>query len=169
MEMGVYYVYVRWIYFTDDDDSGDTGGAYDGDNPCGAFTLGDSIYQVVTSDPLEYELNDSPFLDRTNPTDVVDGGPGARPVMKLYGLGFGPTQEGVAAVYAGSLDQYHTDTGRLQSQIRSWSNTRIKFKVNSPGGGSPWTSNWIGKKRGVWVVNVGGEKTRWLRIRVLAP
>jgi hypothetical protein len=169
MGVGIYYVYLRWIYFTDDDGSGDTSTPYNGDNPCGAFTLGDSIYQVVSSDPLEYYLTTEPVLYRTNPTDVVDGGPGARPTMKLYGLDFGPTQEGVAAVYAGSLDQYHTDTGRLQSQITSWSNTRIKFKVNSPGGGSPWTSNWIGKKRGVWVVNVEGEKTRWLRIRILEP
>jgi hypothetical protein len=124
---------------------------------------------TITIDPLEYELNDSPLLDRTNPTDVVDGGPGARPVMKLYGLGFGPTQEGVAAVYAGSLDQYHSDTGRLQSRIRSWSNTRIKFKLITPWDSVLGQSRWVGKKRGVWVVNVQDQKTRWFRIRVLEP
>jgi hypothetical protein len=161
MGLGVYNVYIRWIYFTDDDNSG-----VNGTLPCSAFTIGDSIYQVVTSDPLEFELNNTPVLFKTNPTDVVDGGPGARPRMLLYGLAFGPAQTGQAAVYAGSPTQYSTDTGRLQ-QVLNWTNTRVKIKVSSPGTWPVPGSSWISKKRGVWVVNSDGTKTRWLRIRFI--
>jgi hypothetical protein len=164
--LGDYAVFIRYVFYWDIDNDAD-------------LSVGDTIHQVVSADEQIYELTNTPLLFKTNPTTTIDWGPGCRTLVKLYGIAFGPAQDG-GAVYMGSEAQYASDTGRLQSQIRSWTNTRIKFKMNTPGAGSlyttcgddttgTWTSNWTDKKRGVWVVNDDGAKSRWVRMIILDP
>jgi len=132
MALGTYSVYVKAIYFGDDDVSGD-------------LTCGDIIFQVEKSDPVYFELTNKPAIYKLDPWKIERD-----KRLKIYGLNFGPYQED-GEVRIGTLNQYNDNPstkGKVLSVVRSWSNTLIKVKVKVP-------LTWEGKKKWVWVVKNG--------------
>jgi hypothetical protein len=132
LNVGTYSVYFKYLFY---EDVGTTVGAYD---------VGDTLYQVETSNPIGYELTNEPGITGANPKALLVAGD----VIKIIGINFGPTQNGNAFVYTGSLNQYNLDTGKLQDKVKAWSSTRVKIKVKAPAG-------YVGKKKFVWVVKDG--------------
>jgi hypothetical protein len=145
LQPGVYALYVKSIYFDDEDSSG-------------ALSCGDNISEVVSSDPVYFELTNEPAILRLKPTEIESG---ERLIIK--GLNFGPTQ-GSGEVRIGNKNKAQSPTpgqGKLLSNTRLWSNTVIKVKLTVP-------LEWEGKRRCVWVEK-GGMKSNYKRLNILAP
>lgn len=139
---GVWSVYVNTIYFGDEDGSGD-------------LSCGDTIFQVVIDDPHYFEITNVPSIFRLNPTKIE-----RRQLIKIVGVNFGPTQTD-GQVFMGTTTQYDNDDGVLLSNIKRWSNTKIKVRVNVPLG-------WEGKVRCLWIEK-GGLKSNYRNLRILEP
>jgi hypothetical protein len=145
LEIGVYALYVKSIYFDDADSSG-------------ALSCGDNISEVVSSDPVYFELTNEPTIFRLKPTEIEMGG---RLIIK--GLNFGPTQ-GSGEVRIGNRKKAQRPTlgqGKLLNNTRLWSNTVIKVRLTVP-------LKWGGKRGCVWVEK-GGMKSNYKRLKILAP
>jgi len=160
--LGVYQVYVKAIYYGDEDAS-DT------------LTCGDIIFQVEKSDPVQFELVMAPFINKAKPNPcepmfwedcVPDPDILHKNVVKIIGANFGPTQEAGDEVRLGSMSQYTaycggaTTVGKLQP-VKLWSATKIKikFKVNT---------DWYGKTKYLWV-SKGGQCSNAMPIGILTP
>jgi hypothetical protein len=98
-----------------------------------------------------------------NPRDFTTGDR-----VKVMGVNYGPTQLAGDGVYIGSKNQYLGDCvdclcygsscfggtplatapGKLQKNVKMWSNTAVKVKAKVGGA-------WGGKKKYVWVVKDG--------------
>ena len=106
LNLGTYSVYVKSIYFGDEDGSGD-------------LTCGDTIFQVAISDPVFFELNANMQIYRIRPTRINVG-----KRLKIYGINFGPTQENgricVSATCGGI---------GIPLIVNQWSNTRLKANI----------------------------------------
>jgi len=130
--LGTYSVYFKYIFYGDDDSSG-------------TYTVGDTVFQVETSNPLTFELTNDPEITGVNPKAFIKGDR-----IKILGVNFGPTQT-TGEVYIGKKSQYNDGAptgGKLQTRIKMWSSTKIKVKVQAP-------AAWSGKNRYVWVVKDG--------------
>jgi hypothetical protein len=149
VNLGVYSLFVRWVWFEDTDKS------YDGSD-ASAFTFGDVIHSVTTSNEMHLEVTNEPFLSKLNATQVVlyvdTPAPNTwnKPRLIITGLNFGP-QQTTGQVFIGTKAQYNAGSpigGKLQTRIRQWSDTKIKIKVKGP-------VAWRGKTKVVWVVKDG--------------
>jgi len=127
MGPGTYAIFVRYVFFKDVVDN-DT---YDAD---------DTITQVVTSDPVYYELTNVPLIIKATPRKV-----NRFRLMKIIGNNFGVLQDAGDKVMIGGGAHYNNDIGLEQDRIRKWSNTQIVFRVRV-------YSAWQDKIRFVWVV-----------------
>jgi hypothetical protein len=145
LAVGPLSLYAIAIYYGDDDASGD-------------LSCGDTIFQVVTSDPQYFELTAEPQVNKLYPTKIERGN-----VLKILGLNFGPQQmDGEVRVGLKTDAQDPTlGKGKLLDTIRSWSNTRIKVNVKLP-------PKWEGKTRYVWVEKAG-TKSNYKALEILAP
>jgi hypothetical protein len=142
---GTWSVYATAIYFGDEDGSGD-------------LSCGDIIFQVISSDPVYFELTYSPTIYALFPGEIERGS-----LLKIQGLGFGPTQ-GDGEVRIGVLDNAQDPAlskGNLLDKISKWSNTLIKVKVSVP-------TTWAGKTKYVWVEK-GGVKSNYEQLQILEP
>jgi hypothetical protein len=153
LDIGIYSVYVKTIYFGDDDASG-------------GLSCGDTIYQVETSDPVSFELTNDPYIYKLNPRQIVDNIPGSlKPLLKIYGGNYGTTQEAGDCVRIGTKAQANDlltlGLGKEMKKIKIWSDTLIKVRVNAP-------DTWRGKTRYVWVEK-GGVKSNAKSLKILAP
>ncbi|MEW6379243.1 MAG: hypothetical protein AB1611_06515 [bacterium] len=145
MALGKWAVYVKFIYFGDEDASG-------------TLSAGDTIFQVISSDPLYFELTRSPVIYRVTPTRIAHNN-----LLSIYGLNFGYPQ-GSGRVRIGSLSEAeHPDLGggTVLGDIKSWSNTIIKVRVASP-------PEWAGQYKYVWVEK-DRFKSNYQRIKILIP
>jgi hypothetical protein len=148
--LGVYQVYMKAIYYGDDDSSD-------------SLTCGDTIFQVEKSDPVQFELVQAPFINKVkpNPTERFwneDCGGGCvmthRNIVKIIGYNFGPQQMSGDEVYLGSMAQYddnctgvNPNAGKLQP-VKFWSATKIKIKLKAK-------DAWVGKTKYLWVKKAG--------------
>jgi hypothetical protein len=143
LNVGTYAVFLKYIFYSDDDSSGD-------------YTNGDFIYQVETSNPVYYELTNEPWLTGVNPKQFIKGDR-----VKVIGLNFG-TQQTTGQVFIGSKAQYNASGGcyfdscfdgsptggKLQDNVKFWSSTKIKIKAKV-------LSGWSGKTKYIWVTKNG--------------
>jgi hypothetical protein len=143
LNLGTYAVYIKYIYYKDDDASGD-------------YSNNDTVYQVESSNLILYELTNDPSVFKTNPKSGVV----KKDIVKIIGANFGPTQT-TGQVYTGTMGQ-HDDAsltkGKLQDNVRMWSDTMIKIKIKVP---ASYTPN---KTRYLWVVK-GGVKSNAVKIK----
>lgn len=166
LALGTFSVYVKAIYFGDEDgtatdliDNDGDGLVDEGDE---GLTCGDTILQVEKSDPVFFELTNEPFLNKLNPRSVVYAAVAPYPLVKIYGLNFGPAQEdGVVRIgrYADAVNPA-LGLGKLLS-VRNWSNDFIKVKVKVP-------VTWKGTKKYIWVEKAG-KKSNALPLKILWP
>jgi hypothetical protein len=150
LSIGTFNVYVKAIYFGDDDASGD-------------LSCGDTIFEVEKSDAVQYELTNAPIINKLNPKRVVDPVAAPWPLLRIYGGNFGPTQ-GDGEVRIGTEAQAVSDTlglGRELTRIVLWSDTLIKVRVQVP-------DTWRGTTKYVWVEK-GGLKSVYKPLAILAP
>ncbi|MEW5801657.1 MAG: hypothetical protein AB1847_06080 [bacterium] len=143
MALGKWAVYVKYIFFGDEDADG-------------VLSEGDTIFQVMTSDPLYFELTKTPVIYRLTPFRILNDN-----VVRIYGLNFGPTQES-GEVRIGSLEDAQSPSlgmGILLENIRGWSSTMVKIKMeNLP-------PEWSGQYLYMWVEK--GVKSNVKKIKVL--
>lgn len=143
IKLGQWAVYVKAIFFGDD-------------NANGQLSCGDTIFQVIASDPLYFELKNQPVVHRIIPLRIKRGSQ-----FTTYGLNFGPVQ-GSAKLRVGTLTEAQTSVlgkGVVQN-VRFWSNTRIKAKLVAD-------ANWqIGSSLYLWVEK-DGMKSNYQRFKMI--
>ena len=152
LSIGTFSVYVKAIYFGDEDNSGN-------------LSCGDTIFQVETSHPRYYELTNGPYIYKLNPKQVVDDNVPPESLLKVYGWNFGPTKEAGDAVRVGTKANAQSATlglGTELANINFWSGTLIKTRVK------PCPDTWRGKTKYVWVEK-GGKKSNYKSLAILAP
>jgi hypothetical protein len=125
--LGTYSVYLVSVFYSDDDTSG-------------GYTNGDTVWQVVSSDAEEFELTNEPWISGVNPKKFAKGNR-----VSIIGENFG-VEQGSGLVYIGKKNAYNETEGcyfgycfggtggggKLQDNIKMWSNTKIKIKVKAP-------------------------------------
>jgi hypothetical protein len=150
LAIGVYSVYVKAIYFGDDD----------GD---GKLSCGDTIFQVETSDPVQFELANAPVINNLNPNQIVDQNVAPFPLLRIYGGRFGPSKATDDSVRIGSKEDAISGTLSLGKELTEvlWSDTLIKVRFKAP-------DIWRGKTKCVWVEK-GGKKSNYKPLFILAP
>jgi|GEM_PF-1607360 len=157
LALGKWSLSMKFIYFGDK-------------NGNGTFDSGDTIMQVVSSDPLYFDLINTPNIYRITPTRIDHNN-----LVTIYGINFGYPQ-GSGEVRIGSLGEAtHPDLGKgtVLSNVKSWSNTMIKVRLT----GLPpeWTGQykylWVekGKTNGSWSEIVGKAKSNYQKIKILVP
>jgi hypothetical protein len=139
LNLGTYAVYIKYIYYKDDDASGD-------------YSNNDTMYQVESSNLILYELTNNPSVFNANPKSGVV----AKDIVKIIGANFGPTQT-TGQVFTGSKSQYTSDSGKLQDNVRMWSNTKIKIKIKAP-------AAYAGKTKYLWV-DKGGVQSNAVKLK----
>jgi hypothetical protein len=152
LSIGTFSVYIKAIYFGDEDASGD-------------LSCGDTIFQVETGDPKYFELTNVPYIYKLNPKNILDKTEGnIAPLLKIYGGNYGPTQQVGDCARIGTkaqADNVSLGLGKEMTNIKGWSNTLIKVRFNAP-------NAWQDKTRFVWVEK-NGKKSNYKPLKILAP
>lgn len=155
LALGTYSVYVRTIYYEDNDSSG-------------SYTAGDTIEQITISDPAYFTLENGLAvyavipnqIERSHYCEVMGDAQGnenficdpgepcyaQNSIAKIYGWGFGPSQ-GTGQVYIGTGPMYVSDTGLPLNRV-AWTNLLIKAAIDVPPGAK-------GLQLYIWVVKNG--------------
>ena len=151
--IGEYLIYLKDIYYEDTDGSS-------------GYSHGDIIKKVETSGPLRFTLESGPALYAVNPRNIershyCSGDKLVNGVAKMYGSGFGSTQE-TGTVYIGTGPMYTSNAGLALERV-IWGNNLIKVGVDVPPGAKGMTLYlWVEKD---------GQKTDasygWPGIRIL--
>jgi hypothetical protein len=152
LDVGTYSVYVKTIYFGDDDASG-------------GLSCGDTIFNVETSAPVSFELTNDPYIRRLNLKQITDVDAAPYPLLKIFGGNFGPTQEAGDSVRIGKKTaalRPALGLGNEQTKVVLWSNTLIKARAKQI------PNTWRGKKMWVWVEK-GGMKSNIKPLGILSP
>jgi len=146
LAVGKWAMYLKYIYF------------YDADHTH-ALSAGDTIFQVVASAPLYFELtNKAPIVYQLTPTRINTGN-----TVQIYGLNFGQSQ-GNGEVRIGSKEEAASSEigeGMLLENIRSWSSTLIKVKMDD------LPPEWVTGYKYIWVEK--GGKSEYMKIKILGP
>lgn len=145
---GTISIYVTAVYYGDEDSSGD-------------LSCGDTIFQVVTSEPTYFNITEDPYINRNNPTAIE-----RNKRLKIYGVNFGglgPNCE----VHLGKESQYDSDPltqGMIMEgdDIKLWSNTLIKVKLKAK-------EKWEGTTKYVWVVTDALDVSNKSELEILEP
>jgi hypothetical protein len=148
---GAYSVYVKTIYFGDDDASGD-------------LSCGDTIFNVEASGPVNFALNNNPYIRRLNLKQITDFDAAPYPLLKIFGGNFG-TQEANDSVRIGKKSAALSSTlglGEKQRKVILWSDTLIKVRAKQI------PDTWRGRKMWVWVEK-GGMKSNIKPLSILSP
>lgn len=142
---GTWAVSVKFIYFGDEDHNA-------------ALSSGDTIFQVVTSDPLYFRLANTPAVYRITPGRLANGN-----LVSIIGLNFGSSQVlEKGEVRIGSQAEAENPgpgKGRLQDNVQTWSATMIKVKVNVP-------DSWAGQYKYLWVEK-NKVKSNYMMLKIL--
>ena len=147
LALGLYSVYVKAIYFGDEDGNG-------------TLNCGDTIFQVAKSNPACFELTNDPIIYKINPRQIERG-----KRLRIYGMNFGPTQEFGDEVRIGLKKQAKSldlDQGRAIECVRLWSNTLIKVRM------CRLPKKWEGTYKYLWVEK-DGMKSNFQRVEILEP
>jgi hypothetical protein len=151
MALGDYSVYVKAIYFGDDDASS-------------GLSCGDTIYQVETSDPVHFTLTNDPYIYKLNPKQIVDDNIKPLELVKIYGGNFGTAQNAGDTVRMGTKAQANNASlglGKELKNVKAWSNALVKVRLNA-------ADSLRGKTRYVWVEKAG-KKSNSKKLAILAP
>jgi len=132
MGTGLWSVRLKTVYFGDDDGSL-------------SLSSGDTIFQIVPSNPKYFELIYPPVINILN-HDGIDNSS----LIKIFGHNFGPSQTD-GEVRIGSESQAQNAApgkGLLLGDVLAWSNTLIEIYVNVPewAEGGTWFV-WVEKGR----------------------
>ncbi|UCG80634.1 MAG: hypothetical protein JSV60_11925 [Desulfobacterales bacterium] len=136
LALGTYSVYIKYIFYLDDDTST-------------SYTEGDTMTQVESSNPVSFELENTPYINQLNPKTISKFRR-----LRILGINFGVTQT-TGNVHVGTGNHYNlmvgdplTAKGKIQSKVKLWSNTKVvvNFRVRDA---------WKGSKKWVWVVKDG--------------
>jgi hypothetical protein len=141
MEIGTYSVYLRAIYFGDEDRSG-------------GLSCGDTIFHVATSDALSFTLE--PYIDQVTPKEIVRGD-----VLTVVGKNFG-AQQMSGVVHIGSRTMAKTaelGQGKVLNEIEAWGDTEIRVNLSLP-------PKWENKSKYVWIEK-DGLKSNFRTISIL--
>jgi hypothetical protein len=152
LTLGTFNVYVKSIYFGDDDASG-------------GLSCGDTIFEVEKSDAGQFTLTNTPFIFKLNPRQVVDQNAAPYSVLKIYGGNFGPSQLAGDSVRIGTKADFLNPIlglGRELTKVVLWSDTLIKVRVTVP-------NAWRGKTRYVWIERAGEKSDEVMKLFILAP
>ncbi len=158
LELGLYEVYVRTIYFCDEDGSGDLS--------CGDthLVLGNYVHKYfeLTNDPIIYKLNprrtERYFVEDCSPPGLGPEDKWHLNQVKIYGYNFGPQRDG-GKVCIGRRAHYYASNCVRELLVRTWSNTLIRVRPQLP-------SYYQGVTRCVWVEK-GGVKSNYKLIKIL--
>jgi hypothetical protein len=140
---GQWSVFVKSIYFGDEDQNG-------------TLSTGDTIFQVMSSAPLSFELNKEAVIYSVTPARIRNDS-----LLKILGINFG-TSQGSGEIRLGSQDDAMSTVlgkGVLQDNVQSWSNTAIKVKAST-------LCDWSGKIKYLWLEK-NGVKTNCQKINIL--
>jgi hypothetical protein len=105
--------------------------------------------QVETSNPVTFELENTPYINQINPKQVSKFRR-----LRIIGQNFGPTQT-TGTVHVGTANHYNlmvgapaVAKGKIQDKVKLWSNTKVtvNFRVRD---------SWKGTNKNVWVVKDG--------------
>lgn len=167
--LGNFSVYVKAIYFGDDDGTGSDGIDNDGDGLIDeadeGLTCGDTIYQVEVSDYKIFELTNAPYINKLNPKSIVDDNTPPLSLLKVYGGNFGTVKGTGDSVRVGTKRQADSATlglGTEWANIKLWSDALIKVRAK------PVPDAWRGKTKYVWVEKAG-QKSNSKPLKILAP
>jgi hypothetical protein len=141
MDIGTYSVYLKAIYFGDEDRSG-------------GLSCGDTIFHVATSDELSFTLE--PYIDEVAPQEIVRGD-----LLTIIGKNFGMDQMS-GAVHIGSRTMAKAaelDQGKVLNTIEAWGDSEIMVKLDL----TPW---WENKTKYVWIEK-DGIKSNFRKITIL--
>jgi hypothetical protein len=116
MGLGLWSVYLKTIYFGDDDGSG-------------GLTDGDTIFQVVTSNPDYFELVCKPVINLLSPARMYN-----HSILQVFGRNFGSSQLNGEVRIGSENEAQSPDLGEglPLGEVQLWSNTLIKVNVDVP-------------------------------------
>ena len=168
LALGSFNVYVKAIYFGDDDGSATDGIDNDGngvvDDAGEGLSCGDTIFEVEKSDAGQFTLTNTPYIFKLNPRQSVDQNVAPFSVLKIFGGNFGVYQED-GSVRIGTKADFLNPTlglGKEMTRIVLWSDSLIKVRVQVP-------DSLRGKTRYVWVEKGGEKTTELMKLHILAP
>jgi hypothetical protein len=145
LDLGTYTIYIKYIYYSDDDNTG-------------SFTAADTILEVNAGPPFLFELTDEPFISKVQPKQCPN-----RSRLRLKGVNFGDMQiDGEVRIGKRAEAQDPAlGKGKLLDRVKHWSDTRVVTKLNVKG-------KWEGKNRFVWIEK-DGIKSNYKKVEILAP
>jgi hypothetical protein len=152
LALGTFDVYVKAIYFGDDDASG-------------GLSCGDTIFNVETSDPVSFELTNDPYIMRLNPKQIMDVNGAPYPLLKIFGGNFGLTKEAGDSVRIGKKLAALSSTpglGEEQTKVVLWSDTLIKVRAKQISDTLRSKTAWV------WIEK-GGLKSNAKPLSILSP
>jgi hypothetical protein len=126
--LGIYNVYVKAIYYGDDDSSN-------------SLTCGDTIFEVEKSDPVQFELINTPVLYKLNPWSIERSYYCNVPpmilinnILTIYGQNFGPTQNTGDVVKIGTAGWYASNpfTNGIVLPRVQWGALNIRVGIDKP-------------------------------------
>jgi len=143
LEPGNYALFVRAVTFGDEDGSG-------------GISTGDTILDVSSSDCLEFELVDGPYILRLDPNTIERGRR-----LKIIGIGFGPLHVDGDVRIGGKAQAGDPalGKGKLLDVIRVWNETKIVVKLKIP-------QKYENTDKYIWVER-GGKKSNYKKLKVL--
>jgi hypothetical protein len=149
INLGTWYVYMKWVLYVDDDASGDYSGT-------GAGL--DTVYQIEASDPLTFELVNEPRIRSVKPGDAFAKGD----IIKIVGENFGPQQETGTLRMGKKADAFSATPGLgKELLVKNWSSTRIRAKAKIP-------AAWAGKSKYIWIEKAETNyKSNPIKVKIL--
>jgi hypothetical protein len=131
--LGIYNVYVKAIYYGDDDSSN-------------SLTCADTIFQVEKSDPVQFELINTPVLYKLNPWSIErsyycdhDANPLTDPILinnilTIYGANFGPAQNAGDVIKIGTAAWYTSNpfTNGIVLPRVQWDSLNLRVGIDKP-------------------------------------
>ena len=145
LETGTCSVYVRYVSYRDDDNTG-------------GFTAADTILEVNAYPPFWFELTDAPYISKAKPKACAN-----RSRMTLRGINFGDGQTDGEVRIGKKSDAVDPalGKGKLLDRIKDWNNSKVIVKVTVP-------AKWEGKNKYVWVEK-DGKKSNYKKVEILTP
>jgi hypothetical protein len=145
MDIGMYNVYVRSVFYEDTDSSG-------------SFTGGDSIIQTEATFPWLFQLTDGPGITALKPKQQAKGSR-----LRILGVNFGGIQA-ASEIRIGKRKQYNTDPlakGLVMNRVKLWSDNKVVVRLRAK-------DAWQGTNKYIWVVK-DGKASNFKKVEILAP
>lgn len=145
LETGTCSIYVRYVSYSDDDNTG-------------RFTAADTILEVDVGPSFWFELTDDPYISKIKPKQCAN-----RSRLRLLGinLGDGQTDGEVRIGKKSDAVDPALGKGKLLDRIKDWNNSKVIVKLKVP-------AKWEGKNKYVWLEK-DGKKSNYKKVEILTP